>query len=301
MPVRLHYMPGASSLAAHIALEWANVPCELVRMDRGALRTPEYLALQPAGTVPVLVDGDFVLAESVAILSYIADHHPRARLLGDGSIRARADTMRWLAYLNSDVNSAFRPIFSPEIYLSDAALASALAARAAERVRGCLRILEAQVQGRAWLTGERSVADAYLFVLLRWTLSTKIGLQDFPNLRALLRRMHADAGVHAALVQEEGLSRRGEEGLSSRAALERLRDRLDVSRIVSFPAEIVGIVEYREGEGITVEVRRGRVRVDATASDTVVSWADEKYRGEAAIPLENFTQYVADGAIRLFA
>ncbi|MGJ0223462.1 glutathione S-transferase family protein [Streptococcus pyogenes] len=297
--MKLYYMPGASSLAAHIALEWTAAAYDAVRMDRRALRTPEYLALSPAGAVPLLVDGDLALAESVAILGYLADLHPHLQLAGDGSPRARAEVMRWLAYLNSDVNGAFRPIFFPGRYLGNHAFATAMADTAREHVRECLQRLDRQLEGRTWLTGSRSVADAYLFVMLRWALGTKVGLQGFDALTAFLRRMHQDDGVHAALVLEEGLAPRTASARRAGDALQRLEERLAGRRSTTLSAEVVGAVEYREGEGMALEVRRGLVQVEITPMDTVISWADEKYRGEAAIPYANFTHYVSDGAIRL--
>jgi glutathione S-transferase len=63
--------------------------------------------------------------------------------------------------------------------------------------------------------------------------------------------------------------------------------------------EVVDTVEYREGEGMSLEVRRGMVQIEVTCMDAVLSWADEKHHGMAAIPYANLLQYVKDGAIRL--
>lgn len=297
--MKLYYMPGASSLACHIVLEWTGADYDAVRMDRQAIRSPEYLALNPAGAVPLLVDGDLALAESVAILGYLADLHPQLQLAGDGSPRTRAEAMRWLAYLNSDVNAAFRPIFLPAHYLANDAFASAMADTARQHVRECLQLLDRRLAGRLWLTGTRSIADAYLFVMLRWALGTKVGLQGCDHLAAFLRRMHRDDGVHAALVLEEGLAPRTSSSLSAGETLRRLEERLAGRRSTTLSAEVVGAVEYREGEGMALEVRRGVVQAEITPMDTVLSWADEKYRGEAAIPYANFAHYVSDGAIRI--
>src|SRR5690606_9931 len=146
-----------------------------------------------AGTVPLLIDGDFVLPESVAILGYIADQYPHSKLFGDASTRSRAQVMRWLAFLNSDVNSAFKPIFCPEAYLHDRELSKPLVQAARNRVHDCLRIVDRQLVGRDWLTGMRSIADSYLFVILRWAVSTKLRLNDLPNVRGFARRLHRDA------------------------------------------------------------------------------------------------------------
>ncbi|MNK45002.1 Glutathione S-transferase GST-4.5 [compost metagenome] len=297
--MKLFYMPGASALADHIVLEWSGQPYETVRMDRHGIKTPEYLALNPTGTVPLLVDGDFTLTENVAILGYLADLHPQLQLAGDGSPRARAEVMRWLGFLNSDVHKAFRPIFFPERYLPDDGQAARLAATARSHVREYLARLDAQLAGRAWLTGQRSIADAYHFVMLRWAIGTKVGLHGLDHLTAFVRRMHADEGVHAALVMEEGLAPRTQHARSAPDQLMRLNERIRDNLATTLAAEVVGVVEYSEGDGPELEVRRGLVQVEVARMDTVFSWQDENYRAQAAIPFQNFSRYVSNGAIRL--
>jgi glutathione S-transferase len=297
--MRLYYMPGASSLASHIVLEWSGIRYQALRMNRHSIRDPQYLALNPIGTVPLLVHGDFVLAESVAILCYLADLHPDLKLLGDGTPTSRAKVMRWLGFLASDVQKAFGPIFYPERFLPGAQSAAALAASARIQVRGYLGHLDSRLEGRAWLTDDRSIADALHFVILRWAIGAKVGLQDFPNLTAFARRIHADQDVHAALVMEEGLAPRGAHTIDPRDQLERLRDKVSSGAAIALPAEVVGLVEYREGEGMPFEVRRGVVEVEIAGEDSVLSWSDENQHGRAAVPLQNLFQYVRAGAIRL--
>ena len=202
--MKLYYLPGACSLAAHIVLEWTGARYETVKLDRAVLKGPEFLALNPSGAVPVLVDGDFKLTQNAAILSYLAERYPDARLLGDGSARGRAEVMRWLAILNSDVHPAFKPIFNPARYHPDATAAQAIADTARSRVREQLQMLEARLQGRDWLVDDRSIADPYLFVMLRWTVKLQIDAKGLANLARFFTRMSADAGVRAAVIAEEG-------------------------------------------------------------------------------------------------
>ena len=70
----------------------------------------EYLAVNPTGQVPALRDGDLILTQNAAILGYIADTWPEAKLMGDGSARQRAEANRWLAFVNSDLHPAFKPM-----------------------------------------------------------------------------------------------------------------------------------------------------------------------------------------------
>src|SRR3546814_16142175 len=79
------------------------------------------LRLNPAGAVPVLQDGDWVLTQNMAILNFLADSFPEAWLCGDGTPRGRAEVNRWLAFVNSDVHPAFNPRFGTTAYLEDEA------------------------------------------------------------------------------------------------------------------------------------------------------------------------------------
>ena len=202
--MKLYYLPGACSLADHIVLEWIGAPYEPVKLERAALKSPEFLALNPNGAVPVLVDGDFKLTQNAAILGYLAERYPQARLLGDGTPRGRAEVMEWLAVLNSDLHPAFKPLFGASRFHPDPAQAGAVATAARTRVRTYLQVLDARLQGRDWLVDQRSIADPYLFVMLRWAARLEIDTSGLDNLPRFFARMSADAGVRAATIAEEG-------------------------------------------------------------------------------------------------
>ena len=201
--MKLYFMPGACSLADLIVLDWIGAPHQAIRMDLDSIKSPHYLAINAGGNVPLLVHGDFLLTENVAILGYPADLHPGAALLGDGSARARAEVMRWLGFLNSDVHKAFKPLFSPARFLDGRDRDDELARNARHHVRLYLERLEARMEGRDWLTGERSVADPYLFVVLRWAEAKLVDLHGLPSLARFSDRMERDPGVRAALRSEQ--------------------------------------------------------------------------------------------------
>jgi glutathione S-transferase len=227
--MKLYYFMGSCALADHIVLEWIGAPYETARMTHESIRAPEFLALNPNGTVPLLTDGDFVLTQNVAILTYLADRHPEARLLGDGSLRGRADVMRWLAFLNSDLHPAFKPIFVPARFLPEPASAAAIAETARANVRTYLGRVDKQLAGREWLAGRRSVADPYLFVMLRWAARRRVALGGFENLARFSTQMYDDAGVRAAIVAEEGaITDRTQNEESYRDASQTLRNVADL-------------------------------------------------------------------------
>jgi len=150
----------------------------------------------------LLEHDDFRLTENVAILGYLADLYPQEQLLGDGSARGRAEVMRWLGFLNSDVHKAFKPIFTPGRFLPDAQFADPLAVTARGHVRHYMERLDQQLSDRDWLTGQRSVADPYLYVLARWARAKGVDLRDLNNLERFTERMDSDTAVRAALAFE---------------------------------------------------------------------------------------------------
>ncbi|WP_369976680.1 glutathione binding-like protein [Xanthomonas bundabergensis] len=202
--MKLYAKPGACSLADHIVLRWAQLPFELELLDAASMKAPAYLAVNPAGAVPALQEDDWVLTQNSAILNYLADRAPAAQLAGDGSARSRADVQRWLAFVNADVHPAFHPLFGSTRYLEDAAVIARTQDHARERLRTLYARVDAQLATQAWLAGaQRSIADAYLFVTLRWARALKIELGA--NLQRFFERMAADPQVQAAL-QAEGLN-----------------------------------------------------------------------------------------------
>jgi glutathione S-transferase len=202
--MKLHSSAGACSLADHIALHWIGQPFEVAMVTREQRKSPAFLALNPAGAVPVLEHDGWVLTQNAAILNYFADAFPESKLGGDGSARSRAEANRWLAFLNADVHPAFHPYFGSTAYLGEEAAAKTKDA-AGQKLRGYFERLDAQLAGKDWLIGTRSFADPYLYVVTRWAKAVGVDLDGLSNLARHFDLMSADAGVQAAL-KTEGLS-----------------------------------------------------------------------------------------------
>lgn len=203
--MKLYTMPGACSTACHISLQWSGAPFTAEVLTRTALKGEAYLAINPAGSVPTLVDGEFVLTQNAAIVGYVADLFPDAGLAGDGSPRQRAEANRWLAFFNADVHPAFHPLFGPGRFIADEAQFDALKTAARTRLRGLYERVDAQLAKGEWIAGFRSYADPYLYITLRWAANTGVDLSGFDHIAAFVKRMDADAGVQAAL-KAEGLA-----------------------------------------------------------------------------------------------
>jgi glutathione S-transferase len=200
--MKLYTKPGACSLSDHIALRWIGKPFDLRVMDAAGMKTPEYLALNPAGAVPVLEVDGWTLTQNAAILNFLADTFPESGLGGDGTPKSRAEINRWLAFLNADVHPAFHPIFGSTRFLGDEAMIEKSKDNARQKLRGLFERLDAQLAGKDWLTGARSIADPYLFVALRWARATQVDLSGLDNLERFFDRMRADDGVAAAMAAE---------------------------------------------------------------------------------------------------
>lgn len=202
--MKLYSKPGACSTADHIALQWTGQPFQVRILDKAEMKSPEYLAINPAGAVPALQDGDLTLTQNAAILGYIADRHPQAGLAGDGSPQQRAEANRWLAFVNSDLHPAFKPIFGPGRYIADEAQHDAVKASARQRVRELLETADRRLADREWLAGFRSYADPYFYVTLRWAHGVGVDMGGLDNLAAFKARMEADPDVQTVL-RAEGL------------------------------------------------------------------------------------------------
>lgn len=202
---KLIYHTGACSLAPHVVLEWIGAPYEEQAVEFG---DRDLLAANPAGAVPVLIEDDgWTLTQCGAILHYLARKHPQADLAGGDDARAAAELDRWSSFFTGDLHPSFYPIFMPQRYTTSADPAARDAVQEAGRklVRKRLKLLDAQLDGRDFILGHRSVVDAYAFPMIRWAANLlPEGIQAWPNVRALHDRIAADPAVQRVLAREEG-------------------------------------------------------------------------------------------------
>lgn len=203
--MKLYYSTGACSLSDHIVLEWIGKPYEAQKVSREERAGADFKKLNPAGAVPVFEQDGWVLTQNAAILNYLADSFPEAKLGGDGTPKGRAEVNRWLAFVNSDVHPAFKPLFGSTAYLEDAAAIEKTKAYAHATLRTLFTRADAQLASRDWIAGSRSIADPYLYVVLRWAKGVEVDLGGLDNLARFVARIEADPAVQKVL-KEEGLS-----------------------------------------------------------------------------------------------
>jgi glutathione S-transferase len=200
--MKLYYSVGSCSLASHIALYASGIKFETAALDRKTRKTSdglEFSQVNSKGYVPVLrLDDGQLLTENVAVLLYIADRNPAAKLAPAAGTLERYRLIEWLAFINSEVHKNFAPLFHPEA--SD---------EVKQFTRGNLakRLdwLDPALGSKSFLIGDSfTVADAYLFSVLRWASLVGIDLGKWPN----LKRYHAELATRppvAAAMKAEGL------------------------------------------------------------------------------------------------
>lgn len=210
--LQLHSLAGSASLIVHIVLEELGLPFELVALDRGRQehKTAEYLALNPNGLVPTLVDrraGEppLVLYETAAVCLHLTDTHPAARLMPPVGSKERALAYKWLSWLSTTVQSALIIYFHPERWSDEAAGAARIKAHAAAKVGAMLDQLDAEFarHGGPWLSGASfGLVDLYAFVLCRWTRGFERPARSLPHLAPWLDRVLARPAVQRAFARE---------------------------------------------------------------------------------------------------
>lgn len=212
MAMMFYMTPGSCSTGIHILLETLELPFQatVLNLPAGDHRRPEYLAVNPKGTIPALrLDSGEVLTEFQAIAFYLARRHPRAGLLPEDPLQA-AQALALMDHAVGTIHGqGWTRVFTPDAYLlpelatdREAAVA-ALAARGREIVRQGFAVVDAQLDDGGRFAGlpEFGVADAALFYTEFW--ADKTGLPLPPRCQAHYQRIKARPVVQQVL-REEG-------------------------------------------------------------------------------------------------
>jgi len=200
--MKLYYAPGACSLSPHIVSREAGIPVELKKTstkDKTIDGGGDYWKVNGKGYVPALeLDNGQVLTEGPAIVQYLADQKPDTGLAPKAGSIERYRVQEWLNFITSEIHKGFSPLFRPTTPDEYKKIAK-------ENLANRFNWLDKQLAGKDYLMGKQfTVADAYLFTVLRWTTPTKIDLSPWPNLGAYLARVAARPKVQEAL-KAEGL------------------------------------------------------------------------------------------------
>jgi len=203
--LKLFYAPGSCALASHIALEEAGADYEAMRVNfaDNEQRKPQYLAINPKGRVPALVTDRGILTETPAILVYISQTHPKARLAPLEDPFALARLQSFNSYLCSTVHVAHAHGGRGSRWADEASSLEDMKRKVPHNVAACFELIEGSMVQGPWVMGEQySVADAYLFTVAGWLQRDSIDIARFPKVADHHRRMRERAAVARALEQE---------------------------------------------------------------------------------------------------
>jgi glutathione S-transferase len=174
---------------------------ETVNLMKGEHQRPEFRAINPAGKIPVLVDGDLVLTESVAIVLYLAEKYPEKGLLPKDP-KQRAEAYRWLLFAATELEQPlWRISRNTFLYPEEQRIPADIPIAKREFVE-MAAVVDAHLRGRNFLVGDRAgVADFVMAYTLDWGTQQKL-LDGFPGLQEYLKRMydrpHAAPRIQAA-------------------------------------------------------------------------------------------------------
>ncbi|QLB19911.1 glutathione S-transferase family protein [Mannheimia granulomatis] len=205
--MKLYGLVGACSFVPHVALEWIKAQTqqdyEFQAVSREFIKSAEYLALNPRGAVPLLVDGDLALSQNQAILHYLDELYPDAKLFGSKTARDKAKAARWLSFFNADVHKSFVPLFRlPSYAEGNEELTQTIRKQAAEQILEQLATANEYLESHIFFGETISVADVYLYIMLNWCRRLGLDFSHLEQLSNFMQRVEADKGVDNAREQE---------------------------------------------------------------------------------------------------
>ena len=200
--MKLYYAPGACSLSPHIVSREAGIDLEFERADIAQKKTEsgkDFWGVNPKGQVPVLeIDDGQKLTEGPVIVQYLADQKPDSGLVPAAGTINRYRVQEWLNFVASEMHKTYGPLFRPTTPEEFKVLSREVIGRR-------IAWLDKELAGKQYLMGDKfTVADAYLFTVLRWSPRVGIDLGKSPNVTAYMDRVAARPKVQEAL-KAEGL------------------------------------------------------------------------------------------------
>ena len=198
--MKLYFSPGACSLSPHIVARELGIELTLEKVDTQTKKLSgdrDFLKINPKGYVPTLeLDDGSVLTEGPAIVQYLADKKPEAKLVPPNGTLERYRVQEMLGYINSEIHKTYSPLFNPKV-------SPELREERQEYLRKRYAFIEQSLAGKDYLFGQDfTVADAYLFTVTNWSTFLKIDRSEFPNLLAFQKRVAARPAVKAAMAAE---------------------------------------------------------------------------------------------------
>jgi glutathione S-transferase len=203
--MKLYYAAHTCALASHIALEDAGAEYSTVRISFAAeeQRKPEYLAINPKARVPALVTMRGILTETPAMLAFIAQSFPKARLAPLDDPFAFAEVQAFNSYLCATLHVAHAHRMRGTRWADDPAAIAAMQRKVPDSVGACYELIENKMLRGPWVMGETyTICDPYLFTVAQWLEGDGIDPSRFPKVRNHRERMSERTAVRKAIAEE---------------------------------------------------------------------------------------------------
>ena len=200
------YAPGTIALASHIALEESGAVYEAKRLNFATndQRKPDYLAVNPKGRVPALVTGQGILTETPAILVYIAQMFPEARLIPENDPFRFAELQAFNSYLCSTVHVAHAHRPRGSRWADDESALESMKKKVPQNMGDCFDLIENTYFKGPWVMGaDYTIADPYLFTIANWLEADGVDPRRFPKVLEHRARMGQRPAVKAVLGREQ--------------------------------------------------------------------------------------------------
>jgi glutathione S-transferase len=204
--LKLYYAPGTCALASHIALQEAGVPYTAERLDfkSNQQNSPEYLAINPKARVPSLVTDRGILTETPAMLAFIAQSFPLAKLAPIEDAFAFAQVQAFNSYLCSTVHVAHAHKGRGYRWASDEASFADMKRKVPQTMSACFALIEAKMLKGPWVMGETyTICDPYLFTLSGWLEGDSVDIATMPKVADHFKRMRERPAVQKVLAEEK--------------------------------------------------------------------------------------------------
>ncbi|HEX5600391.1 MAG TPA: glutathione S-transferase family protein [Hyphomicrobiaceae bacterium] len=201
----LYYAPNTCALATHIALLDAGAKYELKRVDfsKSEQQSPEYLAINPKGRVPAMVTPRGILTETPALLVFVAQSFPEAKLAPLDDPFAFAKLQEFNSYLCSTVHVAHAHRVRGYRWADDPAAIEAMKKKVPQSVGACFELIEREFLKGPWVMGDTyTVADPYLFTIAQWLEADGVDTSRLPRVMEHRARMMERPNVKRALEEE---------------------------------------------------------------------------------------------------
>ncbi len=203
---KLYFAPGTCALASHIALAEAGAPYTTVKLDfkAGQQNSPEYLAINPKGRVPSLVTDRGVLTETPAMLAFIAQSFPQARLAPLDDLFEFAKVQAFNSYLCSTVHVAHAHRLRGARWATEETTFADMKRMVPKTVGACFSLIERDMLKGPWVMGEQyTICDPYLYTLAGWLEGDSVDIATLPKVADHRKRMSERPAVQKVLAEQQ--------------------------------------------------------------------------------------------------